>query len=147
MKFHKGRYVLKNPDKYVGNKDNIVYRSSWEKVMMINLDNNPNVWKWTSEETVIPYISPLDNRRHKYYMDFTVFYKDKEGEVYTTLIEVKPYAQTIEPVLTKGKKKKTFDREMKTYLVNQAKWKHARTLAESKKNCKFVIMTEKDIFK
>ena len=78
MKFHKGRYVLKNPDKYVGNKDNIVYRSSWEKVMMINLDNNPNVWKWTSEETVIPYISPLDNRRHKYYMDLPYSTKTKK---------------------------------------------------------------------
>lgn len=73
-KFHKGKYVLKNPDKYLGNKDNIVYRSSWEKTVMINLDTNPNVWKWTSEETVIPYISPIDNRPHKYFMDFTVFY-------------------------------------------------------------------------
>ena len=106
-KFHKGKYVLKNPDKYLGNKDNIVYRSSWEKTVMINLDTNPNVWKWTSEETVIPYISPIDNRPHKYFMDFTVFYKDKEGKVFTTMIEVKPFAQTQEPVLTKGKRKST----------------------------------------
>lgn len=145
-KFHKGKYVLKNPDKYLGNKDNIVYRSSWEKMVMINLDTNPNVWKWTSEETVIPYISPIDNRPHKYYMDFTVFYKDKDGKVFTTMIEVKPFAQTQEPVLTKGKRKSTYAKELKTYMINQAKWKHARALAATKENCQFVILTENEIF-
>ena len=145
-KFHKGKYVLKNPDKYLGNKDNIVYRSSWEKMVMINLDTNPNVWKWTSEETVIPYISPIDNRPHKYYMDFTVFYKDKDGKVFTTMIEVKPFAQTQEPVLTKGKRKSTYAKELKTYMINQAKWKHARALSATKENCQFVILTENEIF-
>lgn len=146
FKGHKGKYIVKNKEKYVGDVNNITYRSSWEKKVMIELDHNPNVYKWTSEETVIPYRSPIDNRMHRYYVDFTVWYKNAKGEILTTLIEVKPFKETLEPKKTKGKKKENFIREMQTYLVNQAKWQTAVSICESKKNHKFIVMTEKDIY-
>lgn len=145
-KSNKGRYVVKNKDKYIGDINKVTYRSSWEHKVMIELDHNPNVHKWTSEECVIPYISPLDNKQHRYFVDFVVWYKNKEGLVLTTLIEVKPYKETLKPEMKKGKKKENFIREMQTYLVNQAKWAAARRMCESKINHKFVVMTEKDIY-
>jgi len=37
-KFAQGKYVLKNPDKYIGNKTP-TYRSSWEWAVMNMCDN------------------------------------------------------------------------------------------------------------
>jgi len=48
-KFHQGKYVVKNKDKYVGDVKNVIYRSGWEKKVFLRLDINPNVLKWGSE--------------------------------------------------------------------------------------------------
>ena len=57
---------------------------------MLIFDENPNVTKWASEELAIPYMSPVDRKKHKYYPDFIVEMKNKEGVVETLMIEVKP---------------------------------------------------------
>ena len=54
------------------------------------LDRNPDIISWASEELVIPYISPVDNRQHRYFPDFLVKMKTREGKTKTVLIEVKP---------------------------------------------------------
>jgi hypothetical protein len=79
---------------------------------MTTFDNNPNIISWASEEICIPYVSPVDNKVHKYFPDFLVELKNKKGEIDTLLIEVKPSKQTIEPKNTKERKndKKLFDR-------------------------------------
>ena len=39
---------------------------------MVYFDRNENVIEWSSEEIAIPYVSPWDNKIHRYYPDFLV---------------------------------------------------------------------------
>ena len=64
---YKGKFKPKNPSKYIGDPTNIVYRSLWERRFMIYCDNEDNILSWGSEEVVIPYVSPIDNKVHRYY--------------------------------------------------------------------------------
>lgn len=142
--FYQGRYKPQNISKYRGNPDNICYRSSWEYKAFRFCDLNENVIYWNSEETIIPYISPIDGRPHRYFMDLKIWFKKKDGTMGISLVEIKPYAQTQEPVKKQGKKKERFLEECRTYAVNQAKWDAARRLCESEK-WNFVIWTEKEL--
>lgn len=142
MKFHQGKYTPKNPSKYAGDSNNIIYRSSWEKKAMVFFDSNPGILKWGSEELIIPYISPLDNRQHRYFPDFAVVYKTREGYIKRALIEVKPSAQC-KPPKQKKKTKKMLE-ETKTYLVNQAKWEAAKKWCD-RNEFEFMILTEKEL--
>lgn len=136
-------YRPKNPRKYKGDPTQIVYRSSWEKRVMLWLDMHPACIEWSSETTVIPYRSPVDEKMHRYFVDFTVTMRQKNGEAKTFLLEVKPASQTVRP--TKGKKReKTFLNEALTYEVNNAKWEAARKYA-SERGMEFLIVTEYDI--
>ena len=101
---YKSKYTPENPKKYVGNPDNIVCRSNWERKMCKYLDLNENVIKWASEELSIPYYSFVDNKWHKYYPDFLCEIKDKNGKVKTYIIEVKPLKQTKQPEKKNWKK-------------------------------------------
>ena len=67
---YRGRYIPKNPDKYRGDRSNIIYRSSWERKLMVYCDITEAVIEWGSEEVIIPYLSPVDNRIHRYFPDF-----------------------------------------------------------------------------
>ncbi len=138
-RYLQGRYEVKNKEKYVGNVNNVVFRSSWERKTMLFFDNNPGILKWQSEETVINYISPVDNKQHRYFVDFSVLYKTKSGEVKKALVEVKPKSQTVEP--KKRKNTKRYLTEVTTYLVNQAKWEYAKAWC-SKNNFDFIILDE-----
>ncbi|AYP28434.1 putative head completion protein [Serratia phage vB_SmaA_3M] len=136
-----GRYRPVNPRKYHGDINKIVFRSSLELVAFKFCDMNPSVLSWASEETVIPYRSPVDNRMHRYFMDLAIQTRNAEtGLPQTTLVEIKPRDQIKEP--RRGSKKETtFRNEMMTWLVNQAKWNAARELCKSK-GWTFVIWTE-----
>ena len=59
---YKGRYSPVNKEKYQGNPTNVIYRSLWERKFMKWCDLSESVIKWGSEETVVPYVSPLDNK-------------------------------------------------------------------------------------
>ena len=142
--YHQGKYRPINPEKYVGDIGNIVFRSSWERKFMWWADNNANVLKWGSEEIVIPYLSPLDGRMHRYFVDFIIMYKDRQGNIKKALIEVKPKSQTIKPELTKRKKKKVFLEESIEYAKNTAKWSAARDWCADR-GVSFVILTEKEL--
>jgi hypothetical protein len=103
---YKGKFNPKNPNKYNGDASKIQYRSSWELKLMMRFDNHPDVIWWNSEEVVIPYISPIDNKYHRYFVDFLVKIKNKEGLCETLLIEVKPKSQTSPPTKSKNINKK-----------------------------------------
>ena len=80
-----GKLILttyKNPRKYMGDPTKIQYRSLWERKCMIKFDENPNILRWASEEMAIPYLSPVDRKRHRYYPDFLVElkYADRDWE-------------------------------------------------------------------
>lgn len=132
-----GVFYPENISKYSGNTSNIMYRSSWEKSFMRWCDINPDVKLWNSEEVVIPYISPVDDKPHRYFVDFLVEFQNGTK----LLIEIKPHHQTQKPVPKKGKKKTTFLMEAQTYGVNYAKWKAAEKYAEVR-GWKFAVFTE-----
>jgi hypothetical protein len=134
-KYYQGKFTPKNPSKYTGNPSNIVFRSSWERALMRFCDRKDCVKKWSSETCVVPYISPVDNKYHRYFIDFQITFST--GETY--LIEVKPSAQTKAP--TSKRKTKRFVQEVMTYGVNQAKWEAADKYAKDR-NQKFAVWTE-----
>lgn len=140
--YHQGKYTPKNPEKYVGDVSNIVYRSGWEKRAMIFFDNNPSILKWGSEEHQVPYVSPVDSRVHRYFPDFLVLLKNRDGQIRRVMVEVKPSAQCKAP--TGSKKTKRFLTEVSTYLVNQAKWKAATEWCNSN-GFEFMIITEREL--
>ena len=106
------------------------------------LDNHPNVIWWNSEELIIRYRSPVDNKMHRYFPDFIAKMKQKDGSVMTYVIEVKPEAQTKMPV--QKKKTKRFLQEAATYAVNQEKWRAADIFCQEH-GWKFLVLTEKDL--
>jgi len=142
LKFYKGKYTPKNPEKYEGDPTAIIYRSSWELKFFNWCDSNPSIIKWASEEVVIPYICPTDNRPHRYFPDAKIKVKDKSGKLKTYLVEIKPYAQTIPPQGTK--KTKRFLQEVMTWGKNDAKWRAARNWCKDR-GYEFIILTEHDL--
>ena len=139
---YSGKYTPRNIKKYRGDYKNIFYRSSWECKYMSFLDNDPRVIEWSSEEIVIPYISPVDNRYHRYFMDFFVKFQTKTGsEVY--LIEIKPKKQTQQPQVKK-RVTKQYINEVATWGINQAKWKAAEDYCLDR-GWKFKILTEDEL--
>ena len=121
---YKGYYKQSYPNKYKGDPNNIVYRSLWERKFMVYCDTNENILEWGSEEIVVPYKSPVDNRYHRYFPDFYIKYKDVNGKIKKSLIEIKPFRQTQEPKVQK-RKTKGYIYEVVEYAKNQAKWKAA----------------------
>ena len=67
---YRGRYIPSNPKKYKGDSSRIIYRSLWERKLMVYCDRNEKVLEWGSEEVIIPYLSPWDNKFHRYFPDF-----------------------------------------------------------------------------
>jgi len=143
MKTYKGKFKPKNPQKYKGDPTNIVYRSSWELKLMFRLDDDPSVVSWGSEEIVIPYISPIDGKVHRYFVDFIVTRINSKGIKNTILIEVKPKSQT-QPPKVPSKKTKKYLNEVFTWGVNEAKWKYATEYCKDR-GWEFVIMTEVEL--
>lgn len=90
--FKQGFYKPVHPEKYVGDVNNIIYRSNWEKLVMHYMDNNAAVLKWSSEEIIIPYIF-LEKKR-RYFPDFYAEIVDKDNITTKYLIEVKPLKDT-----------------------------------------------------
>jgi len=144
---YKGKFKPKNYRKYKGDPTKITYRSLLERRFMVYCDLNDNVLEWASEEVVVPYVSPLDNRYHRYFVDFWMKYKDKDEQIKTVLIEIKPHSQTQPPKrkdTPKGKPTRRFLNEVATWGVNQAKWKAAIEYAHDRK-WEFKIITEKQL--
>jgi hypothetical protein len=137
---YSGRFVPKNPKKYVGDSNNIIYRSSWECKVMAWLDRNDDIISWASEELTIPYISPVDNRYHRYFPDFLVKVRQKDGKMKTLMLEVKPKKQT-QPPEPKKRVTKQYLNEVVTWGVNQSKWKAAEEYCLDR-GWEFKILTE-----
>ena len=51
---YSGRYIPTNPKKYRGNPSQIIYRSLWERKLMVYCDRNEKILEWGSEEVIIP---------------------------------------------------------------------------------------------
>ena len=131
----------KNPSKYKGNINEIVYRSSWEKKMMIYCDTTKSVVEWGSEELVIPYVSPWDGRYHRYFPDFYIKVRSKNGSLKKYIIEVKPKHQCTPPERNPKRRTGVWYNKVKTWGINKAKWKSAQEFCLDN-NMEFKILTE-----
>ena len=141
---YKGKYKPKNPQKYKGNPENIIYRSLWERKVMVWLDKSPNIVWWTSEELAITYFNPVDKNLHKYYPDFVFLQKTNEKDTKTVMLEVKPKKQTKPPRKSSKKSNSTYLEELGTYAKNTSKWKAAKSFCKAR-GWDFKIITEKDV--
>lgn len=139
---YKGWFRPKNPKKYKGDATNVVYRSNWELRVMKHFDEDPNVLWWASEELVIPYRSPIDQRMHRYFPDFIARVRQKTGKEKTIVIEIKPEKQTKKPI--QKRQTKRFLEEAATYAINQEKWRAADIFCQ-KEGWEFMVLTEKDL--
>lgn len=132
-----------HPEKYVGDPNNIVCRSRLERKCMEEFDIQEHIVRWTSENLVVRYISPVDGQQHRYFVDFLVTARQPDGTNQVYAVEIKPESQT-KPPRKRKRKSKLFLEEAKTYAVNVAKWKAAHAWC-AKHNWKFVIWTEKNL--
>lgn len=137
-KFARDKFVMKHPEKYIGNKTPI-YRSSWEWHFMRFCDTNPSIHKWASEAISIPYRDPTSGRSTIYVPDFFIQYVDKTGKLLVELIEIKPASQSILERVGKSKVNQI------QYIKNQAKWAAANAWCKQQ-GIKFRVVNENDIF-
>jgi len=141
-RFKQGIFTPKHQHKFIGSK--AVYRSSFELKFFRWADENSNVLVWGSENIIVPYISPVDGKAHRYYVDnFVVIKEGAQTKKY--LIEIKPFSQTQPPQTSKRKKQQTIVYEQVQWVVNNAKWSAAKAYAK-KHDAEFLIITEKDLF-
>jgi hypothetical protein len=133
-----GRFIPRFPEKYIGDPNKIFFRSSWEITAMKFWDTRPDVLKWSSEEIVIPYLSPKDNAIHKYFPDFYVELLDVHKVLNKWVVEVKPLHES-DSQFAKG------DRSKDSLAVNTAKWTAAAIYCESR-GMNFRVVTERSLF-
>lgn len=140
--YYQSKFMPVNKHKYKGDLNNIWSRSSWEYFYFSKLDRNALVIEWSSEEIIIPYISPKDGKCHRYFPDCYFAEKTSRG-IERYIVEIKPKSQTKPPKVPKRKTKKYLN-EIMTYSINAAKWEAARQYCD-KMGFKFIIATEKEV--
>lgn len=133
---YKGKYRPSNKSKYKGDPNSIIYRSLWERKFMVYCDTNSDIIEWGSEEIIIPYVSPIDGKRHRYFPDFYI--KTVNGDKY--LIEIKPKRYT-KPPKKSSRATKRFIYESHEWGRNQAKWEAAKHICD-RNGWTFLILTE-----
>ena len=141
---YKGRYFPTNPKNYRGNPNQIIYRSLWERKVMVYCDKNDAIIEWGSEEVIVPYLSPMDGKIHRYFPDFYMKVRQADGSTKKFIIEVKPKSQCKQPVKNPKRRTTKWFNEVKTFAINQAKWKSAKEFCEDK-GMEFKIFTEDHI--
>ena len=110
-------------------------------------DKNVNVIRYSSEEIIIPYVSPKDGAIHRYFPDFFIEMNTKNG-LKKFLIEIKPETQTKAPqnkVCKTNKQKLQLFESFMTFQINEAKWAAAEQFCK-KQEIQFLILTEKELF-
>jgi len=136
--FAKGKFTMKNPQKYIGLKVPY-YRSSWELNFCMFCDTSPSIQKWASEAISIPYKDPLTNRNTIYVPDFFIQYLDKNNKLNVELIEIKPSKQQLLEKVGKSV------HNQKQYIKNQAKWQAAQSWCKQQ-GIRFRVLNENDLF-
>jgi hypothetical protein len=134
-----GKYIPKYPEKYVGDVQNIEFRSKWEIRFMEFCDANMNILKWGSEEIYIPYVKPTTKKVHRYYPDFFIMYKNSKGQIVKEIIEIKPKKEV---ALTK--KSSLYDKV--AIAINMAKWEAAKQFCTAH-GMSFRVLTEDSLFR
>jgi len=137
---YSGKFLPSNITKYRGDVRKIVYRSLWERRFMVYCDNTSAILEWGSEEVIIPYTSPLDGRMHRYFPDFYIKVRQRDKTIKKMIIEVKPKIQC-GPPKTPKRRTRRYITEVRTWGVNEAKWKAAIEWCTDR-GMEFKILTE-----
>ena len=146
MGWQQGFYTVKHPEKYEGDVNKVVYRSSWELDAFNFCDNNPHVLKWSSEEIIIPYSKPSGNggfRPARYFPDLFMEYRTKDGQLRRDLIEIKPARQT---KVSRSRSPKNKKYENQVLFINRLKWEAAENWCKQN-GMTFRVLTEREQFK
>ena len=152
-KSKKGWYTLQNPNKFIPPVDthmksfnessnSIEFKSSLEEKAWRYFDLVPKVKRFSIEPLYIPYLSPKDNRYHRYFIDAYVEFEDKKF-----LVEVKSSNETVPPKKPKKSTSKSeyyYQKAVMTYKINQAKWNSTINYCKDK-GLNFIILTEKEL--
>ena len=147
MVFKQGYFQPKNLNKYVGERNNIFYRSGLEFRFMTICDLSERVLKWSSEPFRIKYYHPLEKRNKQYIIDFWIEVLDNQEQKRKILVEIKPSVQTVKPKQPKKmteKAKQRFINESVIYIQNIAKWSAAKDVCKQL-GWEFFIITEKNL--
>ena len=145
MHYHQGKYSPRNPKKYLGNLNQIRFRSGWELQMFIKMDTHDSVLQWGSEIIPIKFLNPIDGRQHTYFPDIFAVIKNRDGNIVKYLLEIKPSRETVIPTPTHdGRKQRRFLNESIKYAINNAKWRYAQDLCKTQ-GWVFKIISEKNI--
>lgn len=144
-KYHKGHFHPVHPEKYMGNPDNILYRSGWEFFFMRYLDNHPQIRKWCSEGAAIRY-RDIEGNIHRYYPDFYYEKTDPKDDTFLdrVLVEIKPKAETERPIRPVNETRtalKSYHYESQTYIKNMLKWEAVTEFCRRNQK-KFILVTE-----
>ena len=161
---YQGYYRLDNREKYIGDPNLIIYRSSWEYGFCRWCDFSPSVKRWSSEPMKVPYydrVSKLDeckrlgldpnNPRNwvikNYNLDFWCEV-DKGDHIEKWFIEIKPKNKLKKPIPPPNgaplKEIKKFNLLAKEYLLNEAKFAALGEWAR-KSGAKFYVFTEESL--
>jgi hypothetical protein len=138
-----GLYKPQNLEKYIGDINQIVYRSSWELRIFRWCDSSENILEWSSEPFPIKYFDHSTNKMRRYFPDLFVKIRNKQGIITNYLLEVKPEKQT-KPPKPRSRKTKTYLNEMTTYQKNISKWTQAEEFCKQN-NMIFKLVTEKEL--
>ena len=128
-KTNQGTFHPQNPHKYKGDLSKIYFRSGWELKFFQMCDTNPLITEYASECVKVPYISPIDNRPHEYFIDIYMEMKLSDGSKQKWLIEIKPEKFTKlpkEPKKKTAKAMKNYRDHVATSLTNIEKFKSAK---------------------
>jgi hypothetical protein len=143
----RGKFKPKNPEKYLGESANIVYRSRIELRYMQYFDTHPDIVQWASEEITIPYIKPTTGRVHRYFPDFVIRKRNADQTLSTIMVEIKHTSELKDPRPPKdGRGSRRFLNEAATRVINDAKWNAARAFC-AERNWQFVVLSEKELGK
>ena len=148
-KYKQGYYKLINPSKYVGNPNDVKFRSSWEYAFCSYLDNNDKIIRWGIETLIITY-SDLRNKVHRYYPDFYYEMKTNDDNLMKkVVVEIKPKVELYPPVKPKNETAKAlenYEYSVKNHIKNKIKWSAAEDYCK-KRGMEFVIITEEHLQK
>lgn len=161
-KYHGGNYIPKNKDKVIklNTQRGVYYRSSWEKMVMVWLDNKKEITKWGAECMRIPYqMTHFDNgdmkiKEHSYFPDFYYEMRGSDGVLKQVVVEVKPMKEyKMVQALNEGKlevpdktmtKLKSFEYDLKMAYKNKNKWETMIKWCD-KMGYEFIIITEEHL--
>ncbi len=144
--YKQGYYHLFNSNKYIGDPAKVIFRSSYEQKFASYCDLNDRVIAWSSEPFEIKYMHPIQKKIKPYNVDFYVKIQTGEDTFNEYLVEVKPLRQLqppSKPVKRLTEKKMTaYTNQLKTYMINLAKFDAAKTFANNR-GWEFIVVTEK----